>query len=144
MRAQQIGRNAVGQRFHRAHLVPHAAERAVARRAGGLAAPVAGVQLNLVGLDGKDAIRLGLQEAQIELQLGAGPLLFHRVEQLLVLESRGADGVRALVIDVFDAAHYRVGGHFAFVDAAEGLGLLGQAWARGGQHRRLPHQKKKY
>ena len=93
-----------------------------------------------VGLCGDQPALFGFQKGQVEGQFEPRTLGLHLVEDFLVVDRLGADGVRALSVDVLNAAQQCIRGGLAFVEAAEGLGLAHQALAAGLQHRPLAGQ----
>jgi hypothetical protein len=81
-----------------------------------------------------------LQKAQVELLFGSGRLFFQAVQQVLVEQRRSTLGVRALVVDVVDAAQQGVGCHLTFIQPNEWFDLPRQLGMAGRQHRSLARQ----
>src|SRR5512138_1672620 len=87
-------------------------------------------------LDEQVAAFSGFEEAQIKRELCAGTLCLELIEQLLVIDRLRSFRKRTFLIDIFDPARQRIGGHLALVEAAQRLDLARQP-VRGREYRSL-------
>ena len=66
-----------------------------------------------------------VQEAQVEREFRARASWFELVEQFLVIDRLRPFSEGTFLVDVFNAAHQRIGGHLALVKATQWLDLAG-------------------